>query len=127
MTGAQYAGLSSAALGAIGTTALFFSSYALQPLEGGVFWKRRLNRAQQSYSSQQFRPSSSAKDRLCVPVRELHYSSNRLLLMIANQNIGYLEEARCSRVPSGRLVVASILLPGRCLNSIFTTRSREAP
>ncbi len=37
MTGAQYAGLSSAALGAIGTTILFFSSYALQPFEGGVF------------------------------------------------------------------------------------------
>ncbi len=37
MTGAQYAGLSSAALGAIGTTILFFNSYALQPLEGGVF------------------------------------------------------------------------------------------
>ncbi len=37
MTGAQYAGLSSAALGAIGTAILFFSSYALQPLEGGIF------------------------------------------------------------------------------------------
>jgi len=34
---AQYAGLSSAAFGAIGTTILFFSSYALQPLEGGIF------------------------------------------------------------------------------------------
>jgi hypothetical protein len=37
MTGAQYAALSSAALGAIGTIILFFSSYSLQPLEGGVF------------------------------------------------------------------------------------------
>ena len=35
MTGAQYAGLSSAALGA--RIARIFSSYALQPLEGGVF------------------------------------------------------------------------------------------
>jgi hypothetical protein len=32
----QYAGLSSAVFGAIGTTILFFSSYALQPLEGSV-------------------------------------------------------------------------------------------
>jgi hypothetical protein len=37
MTGAQYAGLSSATFGAIGTAILFFSSYALQPLEGSVF------------------------------------------------------------------------------------------
>ncbi len=37
MTGAQYAGLSSATFGAIGTVILFYSSYALQPFEGGVF------------------------------------------------------------------------------------------
>jgi hypothetical protein len=37
MTYAQYAGLFSAALGAIGTAFLFFSSYSLQPVEGGVF------------------------------------------------------------------------------------------
>jgi hypothetical protein len=36
MTYAQNAGLSSAVLGAIGTIILFFSSYAFQPLEGGV-------------------------------------------------------------------------------------------
>ena len=35
--GAQYAGLSSAAFGVIGTSILFFSSYALQPFEGGIF------------------------------------------------------------------------------------------
>jgi hypothetical protein len=37
MTWAQYAGVGSAILGAIGTIILFFGSYALQPLEGGVF------------------------------------------------------------------------------------------
>jgi hypothetical protein len=37
MTCAQYAGLFSAALGAIGTAFLFFNSYSLQPLEGGIF------------------------------------------------------------------------------------------
>ena len=42
MTVAQYAGLSSAAFGAIGTTILFCSSYALQPLEGGVLGSEAL-------------------------------------------------------------------------------------
>ena len=37
MTWAQYVGLASAALGAIGTIILFFSSYSVQPLEGGIF------------------------------------------------------------------------------------------
>ena len=37
MTVAQYAGLSSAVLGVIGTVILFFSSYALEPFQGGVF------------------------------------------------------------------------------------------
>jgi hypothetical protein len=37
MTHVQYAGLGSAALGAIGTIVLFRSSYAFQPLQGGVF------------------------------------------------------------------------------------------
>jgi len=37
MTRIQYAGLSSAILGAIGTIVLFLNSYADQPLEGGVF------------------------------------------------------------------------------------------
>ncbi len=37
MTWAQYAGLSSAALGVIGTIILFFGSYSVQPLEGAPF------------------------------------------------------------------------------------------
>lgn len=37
MTVAQYVGLSSAVLGVIGTVILFFSSYALEPFQGGVF------------------------------------------------------------------------------------------
>ena len=37
MTGEHIAGLCSAGLGAIGTAILFFSSYALQPLEGAVW------------------------------------------------------------------------------------------
>ena len=37
MTGAQYAGLGSATLGAIGTIILFFGSYSIQPLEGASF------------------------------------------------------------------------------------------
>lgn len=37
MTAMQYAGLGSAALGAIGTIVLFFSSYTFKPLQGGVF------------------------------------------------------------------------------------------
>jgi hypothetical protein len=37
MTSAQCTGLVSAILGATGTIILFFSSYALQPLEGGFF------------------------------------------------------------------------------------------
>jgi hypothetical protein len=37
MTRVQYAGLGSAALGAIGTIVLFLNSYADQPLVGGMF------------------------------------------------------------------------------------------
>lgn len=37
MTLIQYVGLISAAFGTIGTAVLFFSSYVLQPLEGGIF------------------------------------------------------------------------------------------
>lgn len=37
MTLIQYEGLTSAALGAIGTLILFFSSYTFQATEGGVF------------------------------------------------------------------------------------------
>ncbi len=37
MTVEKYATLLSAILGIFGTVILFFSSYALQPLEGGVF------------------------------------------------------------------------------------------
>lgn len=37
MTRVQYAGLGSAALGAIGTIVLFVNSYADEPLHGGVF------------------------------------------------------------------------------------------
>lgn len=37
MTHAQLAGLASAILGTIGTVGLFFNSWALPPLQGGIF------------------------------------------------------------------------------------------
>jgi hypothetical protein len=42
MTRAQCTGLVSAILGAMGTIFLFFSSYALQSLEGGIFGSDQL-------------------------------------------------------------------------------------
>jgi hypothetical protein len=42
MTGIQYAGLCSAAFGAIGTAVLFRYSYTFQPKEGGVFGSNAL-------------------------------------------------------------------------------------
>lgn len=37
MTFAQYAGLASAIFGVIGTIVLYFSSYSMEPLQGGTF------------------------------------------------------------------------------------------
>lgn len=45
MTLAQFAGLASAIVGTTGTVVLFFSSYTLEPLQGGTFGSAALNAA----------------------------------------------------------------------------------
>jgi hypothetical protein len=66
LTPAQGAGLLSAILGALGTITLFFSSYAFQPLIGGVFGSPAITEDNNRIKEQNLRRSSWQKVGLAV-------------------------------------------------------------